>query len=314
LTLSASALVLYTSLGGTSFGWFGGEGLLLLIGGFLMTAGFIVVEHFVAEPILSPRLFRNRVFSSASAISFVVGFAMFGAMVFLPLFMQDAKGVSPTFSGLRILPLMAGLLSASILAGNLVSRGWKYRGFPIAGTGIMCVGLGLLGTITLHTSAYVMGVYMFILGVGIGLVMQILVTAVQNAVEFKDLGAATAGANFFRSIGGCFGTAVFGALFTNVFPGNLAGQLRAARVDVSAATIKATTSLTTFSYAKIKALMPPYPHAIFSALAESIRTVYVWALPFGILALVLSLTLPEVTLRTSHPQGDALEPIPDMIG
>jgi predicted MFS family arabinose efflux permease len=153
-------------------------------------------------------LFANRVFSSASAIGFVVGFAMFGAMTYLPVYFQDVHGVSPTNSGLRLLPMMVGLFSASIIVGQLVVRGWRYRPFPIAGTAVMTIGIGLLGTIGVTTSTLVTGAYMLILGVGIGLVMQILVTAVQNAVNPADVGAATAGSNFFRSIGGSFGTAV----------------------------------------------------------------------------------------------------------
>jgi EmrB/QacA subfamily drug resistance transporter len=308
LTAGASALVLFTSLGGVSFAWSSTKSILLLAVGLVLAAAFLVIERRASEPIISPRLFANRVFSSASAISFVVGFAMFGAMTFLPLFMQDVKGVSPTFSGLRLLPMMAGLLSASILAGNLVSRGWRYRGFPITGTAVMCVGLGLLGTVSIATSAYQMGLYMFVLGVGLGLVMQILVTAVQNAVEFKDLGAATAGANFFRSIGGCFGTAVFGALFANELPGKLAAQFRGVHLHVNPSQL-----ITTFSFRERSKLPANVFEGIVHAIANSIQSVYVWALPFGALAFVLSLTLPEVRLRSTHPQGE-LEPLPDMLG
>src|ERR1019366_409450 len=174
-----------------------------------------------SEPILAPRLFRNRAFVSGSGIGFVVGFAMFGAMTFLPLFFQEVRGVSPTMSGLRLLPLMVGLFGASITAGQLVSKGWRYRPFPIAGTAIMTIGLALMGLVRVNTSSVTIAIYMFVLGVGLGLVMQILVTAVQNAVNQADLGAATAGANFFRSIGGSFGTAVFGALYANEFPRQL---------------------------------------------------------------------------------------------
>lgn len=312
LVIAASSLVIYTSLGGSQFGWFSTEGVVLLVIGIIATAAFISVEFRAKEPILMPRLFRNRVFTSGSAISFVVGFAMFGALLFLPLFMQEVNGVSPTMSGLRILPMMAGLLGASITAGNLVSRGRKYRPFPIAGTAVMCVGLGLLGTITVTSSAVVMGVYMFILGVGIGLVMQILVTAVQNAVEYKDLGVATAGANFFRSIGGCFGTAIFGALFANVWPHNLAVQAK----NYGVKDLKINpAALQSISRADLVKLGPQAFGAITHALAASVQDVYIWALPVGGLALLLSLTLPEVKLRSSfHEVPESLEPIPDMIG
>jgi hypothetical protein len=313
LVVAASALVIYTSLGGSSFGWFSVEGLALLVPGILLALTFVAVEFRAAEPIIVPRLFRNRVFTSGSAISFVVGFAMFGALLFIPLFLQLVKGVSPTISGLRILPLMGGLLAASITAGNLVSRGRKYRPFPIAGTAIMCVGLGLLGTITITSSAIELGVFMAILGVGIGLVMQILVTAVQNAVEFKDLGVATASANFFRSMGGCFGTAIFGALFTNVLPGKLASQLRTYHVPASEVHFPSGQSFT-FSYKQLLAYPKPVFEAIIHALAQTVQTVYWWALPVGVIALGLSLTLPEVTLRSYADPVEAPEPVPDMIG
>jgi len=208
LTLAASALILFTSLGGSSFPWTSWKSIALLIGGVVLTFVFITIERRSREPVLPPSLFANRVFSSASAIGFVVGFAMFGAMTYLPVYFQDVHGVSPTNSGLRLLPMMVGLFSASIIVGQLVVRGWRYRPFPIAGTAVMTIGIGLLGTIGVTTSTLVTGAYMLILGVGIGLVMQILVTAVQNAVNPADVGAATAGSNFFRSIGGSFGTAV----------------------------------------------------------------------------------------------------------
>jgi EmrB/QacA subfamily drug resistance transporter len=313
LLVAASALVSYTELGGTSFAWFSGDGLLLLITGLVMSGVFIWVEFRAAEPLISPYLFKNRVFGSASAISFMVGFAMFGAMVFLPLYMQDVRGVSPTFSGLRILPMMGGLLLASIFAGTRVSRGWKYRPFPIFGTAVMCVGLGLLGTITIDSSAYVMAFYMFILGVGIGSVMQILVTAVQNAVSFEELGAATAGANFFRSIGGCFGTAAFGALFANVVPGDIRAQLVQHKVSLPPGQLNASF-LEDINYVALKKLPPAVFESIVHGLAQAIQTVYIWALPVGVVGFVLALTLPEIKLRTTHAPSDALEPVPDMIG
>ncbi len=315
LAVGASALIVYLSLGGQSIAWFGAEGLTLLFVGIALTGAFAFAETQAKEPILAPHLFKNRVFVSASAISFVVGFAMFGAMTFLPLYMQVVRGISPTTSGLRLLPMMAGLLGASILAGNLVSKGWKYRGFPIVGSAIMCVGLALLATITATSNQYAMAFYMFVLGCGLGLVMQILVTAVQNAVDFQDLGAATAGANFFRSMGGSFGTAIFGALFANVLTHKLDSQKAAIGEIFNRLGLNPPTDFgTTFSHDELIRLPGEVATIIINAISESIQSVYLWALPVSILAFVLSLTLPEVKLRTTHPQGEALEPLPDMIG
>lgn len=312
LVIAASALVIYTSLGGLTFGWLSTDGLALLIGGLVFTVAFIISEFRATEPIIMPRLFRNRVFASGSAISFVVGFAMFGALLFLPLFMQIVNGVSPTMSGLRILPLMGGLLVASITAGNLVSRGRKYRPFPMAGTAIMTLGLGLLGTITVTSSAWILAVFMCILGVGIGLVMQILVVAVQNAVDFKDLGVATAGANFFRSIGGCFGTAVFGALFANVLPGHLVSELRVYPVKSGALNNVTPAQLEGgISHTYLLSLGKNAYEAVVHALTASIQDVYLWALPVGVIAVVLSLTLPEVTLRSYQDVAEVNAPVPD---
>ena len=301
LTVSASALILFTSLGGTTFAWSSAESMGLLAIGVVAGVAFVVIERHSSEPVLAPRLFANRVFSSASAIGFVVGFAMFGAMVFLPLYLQLVRGVSPTMSGLRLLPMMAGLLVASIGTGQLVSKGWRYRPFPIMGSAVMTIGLGLLGTLGVSTSSWMMGLYMTILGVGLGLVMQILITAVQNAVDPSDIGAATAGANFFRSIGGSFGTAVFGALYVNQLPHQLAAGL------ATHPRVHHLLSPTLWTPTNLKRLPAAELSIILHAIAGSVQTVYRYALPFGVVAVILSLFLPEVTLRTSlHPVANEI--------
>ena len=178
-----------------------------------------------AEPVIPLKLFRERVFNAASSIGFVMGFAMFGALTFLPLYMQIVKGVSPTASGLRILPLMLGMLGASVTSGRLVTRWGRYKIFPIVGTALMTVGAYLLSMIDASTNGWVLAGYMFVFGVGMGLVMQVLVVAVQNAVSYEDLGVATSSATFFRMIGGSFGTAVFGAIYAIVLNHTIAPTL-----------------------------------------------------------------------------------------
>ncbi len=229
LALAATALVLFTSLGGTTYAWGSPEIIGMAVAGVALTAVFLFVESRAAEPVIPLGLFSNRVFSAAGAVGFVVGFAMFGALTFLPLYFQDARGVSPTLSGLRLLPLMGGLLLASIGSGQLVSRWGRYKVFPVVGTFLMVVGLLLMSRISLTTGGWVIGEYMFVFGVGLGLVMQILVVAVQNAVPYEQLGTATSGATFFRSIGGCFGTAVFGAIFSNLLATNVVHALHLKR-------------------------------------------------------------------------------------
>jgi EmrB/QacA subfamily drug resistance transporter len=299
LTVGASALILFTSLGGTTLKWRSGPSLALLVGGVAVSVVFVFVERRSKEPILAPHLFANRVFSSASAIGFVVGFAMYGALIFLPLYFQDVRGTTPTMSGLRLLPLMAGLFFTSILTGLLVSRGWKYRPFPILGTVVMTVGLALLSTVNGQTSSVVLALYMLVLGMGLGLVMQILVTAVQNAVDPGDIGAATAGANFFRSMGGSFGTAVFGALYANELPHQLAAGFGVAGSPI----LKIAPS--SWTPELLKKLPPAELSIILHAIAGSIQELYRWAIPFGGIAILLSLTLPEIKLRSSvHPIAD----------
>ena len=294
LTIAASCLIMFTSLGGNTFAWGSRKSLGLALAGVVFTILFILIERRAVEPVIAPRLFKNKVFTSASAVGFVIGFAMYGGMTFLPYFMQTVKGASPTMSGLRLIPMMAGIFAASITAGILLSKGWRYRYFPIGGTLVTSVGLVLLSTVGVDTSGWLMGVYMLIFGLGIGSVMQILTTAVQNAVEMKDLGAGTAGANFFRSIGGSFGTAAFGALYSNFLPGRLHTQL--ARVGFYGKLPTANE----WTPAKLLQLPRPVLQAVLHAIASTIHSIYLWALPATFLAFLLSLTLPEVTLQASR--------------
>jgi MFS family permease len=181
----------------------------------LTVGGFVRAERRAAEPVLPPHLFRNPVFLVTSAMGLVVGFALFGALTFLPLFQQTVRGSTPTESGLQLLPVMAGLLTSSITSGQVISRTGVYKPWPIAGTAITTAGLLLLSGLDRHTSGLLAAVYMGILGLGLGMIMQVLVLAVQNAVPYEELGVATSGATLFRSIGGSLGTAVLGAVFAN---------------------------------------------------------------------------------------------------
>ncbi len=225
LALAATAFILLTSLGGTTYAWGSAPIWILGIGGVVLVALFVLVERRAKEPVLPLHLFRQRAFSVTSLVGFIVGFAMFGAITYLPAFFQVVKGISPTLSGVQLLPLMAGLLVVSIGSGQLISRTGKYRVFPIAGSALMTLGMYLLSLMGVGTPAVLDSLYMVILGMGLGGVMQVLVIIVQNAVPHSELGVATSGATFFRSIGGSFGTAIFGAIFSNVLIGNLASHL-----------------------------------------------------------------------------------------
>jgi DNA-binding MarR family transcriptional regulator len=218
---------------------------------------------------------------------------MFGSLTYLPQYMQIVRGVSPTSSGLRLLPMMAGLLLTSVTTGQLVSRWGRYRIFPIVGTATMTVGLFLLSLLRPETSSLLTSLYMFVLGVGIGAAMQVLVIAVQNAVDYEDLGAATSGVTFFRSIGGSFGTAVFGAVFANVLTGNLVSSLHGLKLPPG------VTASNGASPAVLDALAPTVHAAYVAGYSASLRTVFLIAAPVGVIAFLLSWTLKELPLRTT---------------
>ncbi|HYK33579.1 MAG TPA: MFS transporter [Streptosporangiaceae bacterium] len=290
---AATCLVLLTSLGGVTYPWSSGPIITFAVLGAVFVAGFVLAERRAAEPVMPLHLFKLPVFAAASAIGFVVGFAMFGALTYLPQYMQIVKGVSPTSSGLRLLPLMAGLLLTSIGTGQLISRLGRYKVFPVAGTALMTVGLYLLSHLGVTTSTLESSLFMFVLGVGIGATMQVLVIAVQNAVEYADLGAGTSGQTFFRSIGGSFGTSVFGAIFDNVLPGHITAALHGLELPPGIGITKGA------SPAALAKLPAPLHAAFVAGYAASIRTVFLAAVPVGALAFVLTWTLKELPLRTT---------------
>ncbi len=230
LVLAAACLVLFTSLGGTTYPWASGQMIGLGVAGVVFTGLFALVERRAAEPVLPLHLFSDRTFTVANFVGFIVGFAMFGSITYLPAFFQIVRGESPTISGLQLLPLMAGMLVVSIASGQIISKTGRYRIFPIVGTFGITLGLYLLSRMGVSTGTAAAALYMVVLGLGLGAVMQVLVLVVQNAVPYSELGVATSGATFFRSIGGSFGAAIFGAIFSNVLVGNLARHLHGARL------------------------------------------------------------------------------------
>jgi len=291
LAAAATSLVLLTTLGGTTYAWASAPIIILGVAGVVLLIGFVFAERRAAEPVLPLRLFANRVFSVSSAVGFVVGFAMFGAITFLPQYMQVVKGVSPTISGLRLLPLMAGLLLTSTTSGILISKWGRYKIFPIVGTACMTVGMYLLSRLGVATGTLASSFYMFVLGFGIGAVLQVLVIAVQNVVPYGDLGAATSGVTFFRSIGGSFGTAVFGAIFSAQLGGNLRHYLTGTPVPVG-------FNPSAGSSPAALARLPPAVHAGYKqAFAASLHTVFLVAVPITAVAFALTWLLKEVPLR-----------------
>jgi EmrB/QacA subfamily drug resistance transporter len=300
LSLAVTAVILLTSLGGTTYPWQSTPIYLLGGAGVALTGLFLLVERRAAEPILPLHLLRLRTFSVTSLAGFIVGFAMFGAITYLPAFFQVVRGISPTLSGVYLLPLMAGLLAVSIGSGQVISKTGKYRFFPIAGTALMTLGLYLLSLMGVHTSTLQDAFYLLVLGLGLGGVMQVLVIIVQNGVPHSELGVATSGATFFRSIGGSLGTAVFGAIFSNVLAGNLTRHLHGVTLPRGFSAADATPTL-------LKHL-PAVVHAGFVAgYAESIQTVLLVAVPIAALAFLASWLIPQVELK-QWPEAEGAGP------
>jgi EmrB/QacA subfamily drug resistance transporter len=292
-----SAIVLAASLGGTSYAWGSDTIVGLWIAGVVLVAAFLVCERHAREPVLPPRLLSNRVFAVTSAVGFVVGFALFGAVTYLPLFLQVVKGASPTGSGLQLVPLMGGLLVTSIASGQVITRTGRYRAFPIAGTAVVALGLYLLSTMDSTSSVGVIFVFMFVLGLGLGMVMQVLVLAVQNAVDYADLGVATSGATLFRSIGGSLGTATLGAIFANRLHAELASVLPAGAATRAGSSGEVNP--------KQIARLPPELHAGYlHAFTNSLSSVFLAASAFAVAGFVLSWFIRELPLRETVATGD----------
>ena len=295
---AVTSLVLLTSLGGTTYPWASAPIYILGVAGVVLIGVFVLVERRAAEPVLPLHLFKLRAFSATSLVGFVVGFAMFGAITYLPAFFQVVRGISPTISGVYLLPLMAGLLLVSIGSGQIISRTGKYRIFPIAGAAAMTLGLYLLSLMGVHSATWQDAIYMLVLGAGIGGVMQVLVTIVQNAVPHSELGVATSAATFFRSIGGSFGTAIFGAIFSNVLIGNLTRHLHGVTLPKGFSSADVTPAV-------LSHLSEAVRNGFVAGYAESIQTVFLIAVPIAAIAFVATWFIPQVELRRWTGAGPA---------
>ncbi|WP_030566474.1 MDR family MFS transporter [Streptomyces aureocirculatus] len=288
----AACLVLVASLGGTTWDWGSAQIVGLAVLGVVLAVWFVAVERKAAEPVIPLKLFRIRTFTLSAVISFVVGFAMFGAMTYLPTFLQVVQGVSPTMSGVHMLPMVAGLLIASTVSGQIVSRTGRWKVFPVAGTAVTTLGLLLLHQLNENSPTGEMSAYFFVFGLGLGLVMQVLVLIVQNAVGYEDLGVATSGATFFRSIGASFGVAIFGTVFTGRLGDKLTDALRGQELPAGAGvdSLKADPR-------GIAELPPGARAGALHAYSSAITDVFLYAAPVALVAFVLAWFLREDRLR-----------------
>jgi EmrB/QacA subfamily drug resistance transporter len=297
LAAALSGVVLFTSLGGTTWAWDSSQMVALMVISVVLLPLFVWVERRATEPVLPMSLFQNHTFSVTSAVGFIVGFALFGAVTYLPVYLQVTKGSSPTRSGLELTPMMAGVLVTSIASGQLISRFGRYRVFPIVGTAVMTVAFVLLWRIGAGSPIWVTLIDAAILGLGLGMVMQVLVLAVQNSVDFAVMGTATSGSTLFRQIGGSIGVALFGTIFANRL-----GVELAKRLPPGAHAPKTTNP------EAIRHLPPLVRAAYADGIAVALHPVFLTAAAVSVVAFGLTWLLREVPLRTHTRAGDAVPP------
>ena len=301
-----TSILLYTAWAGPQYGWGSSTGLTLLGAGLALAVLFVLVELRAAEPIIPMRLFRNSIFSVANLFGFTIGAAMFGAMIFLPVYLQVVDGMSPTRSGLAMLPMVVGIFTTSIAAGRRMSRTGRYKIYPILGASIVAVALVGLSTLDADTPYWYAGLAMFLMGLGLGFTMQVLVVVVQNSVDRSDMGTATASVAFFRQMGGSFGTALFGAILSSRLAVHLADAIR----DVPAGTApEAVGNVDTLAndVQAIQALPEPLRELVTGAFSSALHDMFLSAVPVVLVALAVAFFLKEVPLGT---RGDASVPAP----
>ncbi|WP_405494585.1 DHA2 family efflux MFS transporter permease subunit [Nocardia sp. NBC_00511] len=290
IAVGVSCLILGLEWGGQEYAWGSATIVGLFVAAAVLVAAFVLVEQRAAEPMLPMRLFRGNVFAVCSILSFVVGFAMLGVLTYLPAYLQFVDGISATASGVRTLPLVAGLLVTSVISGQVAGKTGRYKIFPIAGTAVMAVGLLLMSTMGRGTSTLRESLYMLVLGLGLGLAMQVLTIVVQNTVPYTDLGTATAGVTFFRTIGGAFGTAIFGSLYASQLGPNLNAAL--AQVPEVPAAVAENPQL-------LRSLPLEQAYPIIDAYADSLDYVFRWVVPVAVIGFLVAWTLKQVPLRQS---------------
>jgi EmrB/QacA subfamily drug resistance transporter len=297
IVTAVTSLLLYLNWAGEHYGWSSVNALAFVGLAVVFAIAFIFVELRAEEPIIPMRLFRNPIFSVGNLFTFLVGFAMFGGAIYLPLYFQTVLGMSPTRSGLAMLPMVAGMFSMSITSGLLITKTGKYKIFPIVGTVILIAAMFLLSTITKDTAYWIIGIYAYLFGTGLGLAMMTIVTPVQNSVEMRDMGVATSTITFGRSLGGAIGAAMFGAILTSRLAVYLAEEL--------AGSVAATTGgeINTNDVQAIQALPEPVRSEVLTAYTHSITDIFLYSIPVIVVALVVVLFLKEIPLRSGQPEA-----------
>jgi EmrB/QacA subfamily drug resistance transporter len=312
---SVSSFLLYTAWAGPDQGWGSGVGAGLLVAGVALAVAFVAVELRAAEPIIPMRLFRSSIFAISNLFGFLIGVAMFGAIIFIPVYLQVVDGMSPTKSGLAMLPMVVGIFSTSITAGQLMTKTGRYKVFPILGAATVIVALVLLSRLDATSPYWFAAVAMYVMGAGLGFTMQVLVTVVQNSVQRSDIGVATSSVTFFRQMGGSFGTALFGAILSSRLAIHIADALKDAPAGVAANAGKAGDVANNVQ--AIKALPEPLHSLITGAFSMSLHDTFLSAVPLVAIALAVAFFLKEKPLATRQdgahvaaPAADIEEPAP----
>jgi EmrB/QacA subfamily drug resistance transporter len=290
IVAAVTCILLYLNWRGPGFGWGEGVALALLTASILFSVLFVWIESRAAEPILPLHLFRNAIFRVANMFGFLCGMVLFGTIIFLPLYLQAVKGFTPTQSGLALLPAVIGIFSTSIAAGQMISRTGRYKIYPVLGAAILVVAMIALTRLSATTAYWQVAVAVYVWGAGIGLTMQTILTAVQNAVDYKDLGTATGAVTFFRQIGGAIGAAAFGAMLSSRLASHLADEFGGHAPSGAASDANNVQA--------IQHLTGPVRERVLDAFSSALDDVFLVGVPIVILALVVALTLKEIPLRT----------------
>jgi EmrB/QacA subfamily drug resistance transporter len=310
IVASVTSLILYLSWAGPDEGWGSRTGVGLLVATVVLAAAFVLVEQRVAEPIIPLQLFHHWTFTGNIIFAMIMGVGMFGGLIYLPVYLQAVKGYSATESGLAMLPLVVGIFATSISGGQIMSRTGRYKWMPISGAVLVGAALIALSRLAVDSSYSRIAAYMFLFGAGLGLTMQVVVTAVQNSVERRHMGTATASVTFFRSMGGAIGTALFGAILSTRLATHLAEVVPAqakAQLGAASASVNDITA--------IRALAEPVRGWVLSAFTSAMDDVFLAAVPFMGVALVIALTMGEKPLagRDPAPSNIAKEASPGQL-
>ena len=300
IVASTTSLLLYLNWAGEHFGWLSPSALAFVAGSVLMAVAFVFIELRAKEPIIPMRLFRNKIFSVGNAFGFLIGTALFGGAIYLPLFLQTVHGMSPTESGLAMLPMMVGMFTMSIVSGQLLVRTGRYKIYPIIGSAILAGAFVLLSTMKVDTPYWHVAIFAYLFGTGLGLSMMTIVTPIQNAVEMRDMGVASSATTFGRSLGGAIGAALFGAILTSRLAYYLSEDLASvAGGGVSGGEVNVN------DVQAIQALAEPVRTEVLTAYTSAITDIFLYALPLILAAFVVVLFLKEIPLRTTNAPSSA---------